>query len=193
VARRNSGELRHCCKGQPLPPHNKKLKAPEHALDNLLPRAVHLDKKLGPVLFQLPPKWRVHSGRLQNLLVILPSEIRYGFDFRERSGMSAEIFGSLREFNAAFYIYELAGHYARSRLRAVHLRPAPRARKRQVSGKLQRCSEQQLSRWTRQIESWAKELMAIYFYFDNDQAGYAVTNALRLRDMAFGRSAKRAG
>jgi uncharacterized protein YecE (DUF72 family) len=62
------------------------------------------------------------------------------------------------------------------------------------SGKYQGSySEQQLSRWTRQIESWAKELMAIYFYFDNDQAGYAVTNALRLRDMAFGRSAKRAG
>jgi uncharacterized protein YecE (DUF72 family) len=50
-----------------------------------------------------------------------------------------------------------------------------------------------LSRWARQIESWAKELKAIYFYFDNDQAGYAATNALRLRDMVFGRSAKRAG
>ena len=75
----------------------------------------------------------------------------------------------------------------------VHLRPAPRARKRQVSGKLQRYSEQQLSRWTRQIESWAKELKAIYFYFDNDQTRYAVTNALRLRDMVFGRSAKHAG
>ena len=36
--------------------HNKKLKEPEHALDNLLPRSVHLGKKLGPVLFQLPPK-----------------------------------------------------------------------------------------------------------------------------------------
>ena len=47
VARRNSGELRHCCKGQPLSPPNKKLKAPEHALDNLLPRGVHLGKKLG--------------------------------------------------------------------------------------------------------------------------------------------------
>ncbi len=26
--------------------------------------------------------------------------------------MSAEIFGILREFNAGFYIYELAGYYA---------------------------------------------------------------------------------
>ncbi len=33
---------------------NKKLKEPEHALDSLLPRGVHLGKKLGPVLFQRP-------------------------------------------------------------------------------------------------------------------------------------------
>ena len=31
--------------------HNKKLKDPEHAIDNLLPRAEILGKKLGPVLF----------------------------------------------------------------------------------------------------------------------------------------------
>jgi uncharacterized protein YecE (DUF72 family) len=33
---------------------------------------------------------------------------------------------------------------------------------------------------------------AVYFYFDNDQAGYAATNALRLREMVFGRTLKRA-
>jgi uncharacterized protein YecE (DUF72 family) len=91
---------------------NKKLKKPEHALDNLLPRPVRLGKKPGPVLFQLPPKWRANPERLQGLLALLPSEIRYGFEFRERSSMSAEIFGILREFNAAICIYELAGHHA---------------------------------------------------------------------------------
>jgi len=44
--------------------HNKKLKDPENALDNILPRAEHLGKKLGPVLFQLPPKWKVNLARL---------------------------------------------------------------------------------------------------------------------------------
>jgi uncharacterized protein YecE (DUF72 family) len=171
--------------------HNKKLKEPEQALDNLLPRAVPLGKKLGPVLFQLPPKWRVNPERLQNLLAILPSEIPYGFEFRERSWMSAEIFGILREFKAAFCIYELAGYHAPVAITAdftyVRLH-GPESGKYQGS-----YSEQQLSRWARQIESWAKELKAIYFYFDNDQAGYAASNALRLRDMVFGRSAKRAG
>jgi uncharacterized protein YecE (DUF72 family) len=168
--------------------HNKKLKDPEHAIDNLLPRAVHLGKKLGPVLFQLPPKWRVNTERLHNLLAILPPEIRYAFEFREPSWMSAEIFEILREFNAAFCIYELAGYHAPIVVTAdftyVRLH-GPESGKYQGS-----YSEQQLAGWARQIESWAKKLKAVYFYFDNDQAGYAATNALRLRDMVFGRGAK---
>src|SRR5437660_280317 len=37
--------------------HNKKLKDPENALENLLPRLETLGPKLGPILFQLPPSW----------------------------------------------------------------------------------------------------------------------------------------
>lgn len=38
--------------------HNKKLKDPENAIENLLPRAEHLDRKLGPILFQCLPNGR---------------------------------------------------------------------------------------------------------------------------------------
>jgi len=44
-------------KGSRFLTHNKKLKDPENAVENLLPRAAGLHKKLGPILFQLPPKW----------------------------------------------------------------------------------------------------------------------------------------
>jgi uncharacterized protein YecE (DUF72 family) len=36
---------------------------------------------------------------------------RYTFEFRELSWLKPEIFRILREFNAAFCIYELAGHH----------------------------------------------------------------------------------
>ena len=170
--------------------HNKKLKDPENAIDNLLPRAVHLGKKLGPVLFQLPPKWRVNSERLRNLLRILPRDIRYTFEFRELSWMTSEVCAILREFNAAFCIYELAGYRSLLSVTAdftyVRLH-GPDIGKYQGS-----YSEQQLSQWARQIEFWAKELKSVYFYFDNDQAGYAAMNALRLREMIFGGSLQRA-
>src|SRR3954467_9173587 len=71
--------------------HNKKLKDPQNALDNILLRAEHLGKKLGPVLFQLPPKWKLNLERLQALLEILPPEHRYTFEFRELSWMTPEV------------------------------------------------------------------------------------------------------
>jgi uncharacterized protein YecE (DUF72 family) len=169
--------------------HNKKLKDPENAIDNLLPRAAHLGPKLGPVLFQLPPRWRVNIERLENLLQILPRDVRYAFEFRELSWMIPEVDSVLKKFNAAFCIYELAGYHSPLKITAdfayVRLH-GPEIGKYQGS-----YSNEKLRAWARQIETWARDLKAVYVYFDNDQAGYAATNALALKTMIFGSRVKR--
>ena len=163
--------------------HNKKLKDPENALQNLLPRAARLGKKLGPILFQLSPTWRVNVERLENLLTVLPRDLRYAFEFRELSWMTAEISRVLSRFNAGFCIYELAGYHSpmtvTSDFTYVRLH-GPAAGKYQGS-----YSDARLRKWARQIEVWAKKLRAVYIYFDNDQAGYAADNALTLKRMTF--------
>jgi uncharacterized protein YecE (DUF72 family) len=168
--------------------HNKKLQDPEHALDNLLPRAEHLGNKLGPILFQLPPKWKINAARLEGLLEILPREHRYAFEFRELSWMTPEICRILRRFNAAFCIYELAGYHTPLEITAdfsyIRLH-GPAAGKYQGS-----YSDQKLREWAVWIEQQSRELKAIYVYFDNDQAGYAAHNALTLREMVLGSSVK---
>lgn len=161
--------------------HNKKLKDPEHALDNLLPRAAHLGPKLGPILFQLPPHWRVNPERLENVLEILPRDLRYTFEFRELSWITPAIISILTKFNAAFCIYELAGYHSPLHITAdfayVRLHGPSR-------GKYQGSySKERLNFWARQIETWARNLKAIYIYFDNDQHGYAAANALTLKSM----------
>lgn len=164
--------------------HNKKLKDPQNALDNLLPRAAHLGPKLGPVLFQLPPHWRVNTERLIKLLEILPRDLRYAFEFRELSWMTPEVESILKKFNAAFCIYELAGFHSPLTLTAdfTYIRlhgPDP--------GKYQGSySDERLREWARQIEAWAAQLKAIYIYFDNDQFGYAPANATTLKRMVLG-------
>lgn len=161
--------------------HNKKLKDPENALDNLIPRIMHLAPKLGPILFQLPPKWQLNLERLQEFIVLLPGELRYAFEFRELSWINPDVIALLKRFNAAFCIYELAGYQSPMHLTAdftyVRLH-GPGANKYQGS-----YSDDRLHWWARQIESWAKTQKAIYVYFDNDQAGYAPKNALTLRNM----------
>jgi len=42
-------------------------------------------------------------------------------------------------------------------------------------------SDAALEEWAEWIAEQSTELRAIYFYFDNDQAGYAPQNALTLR------------
>ena len=168
--------------------HNKKLKDPENALENLLPRAENLDQKLGPVLFQLPPKWKVNVERLENLLEILPREHRYAFEFRETSWMKPEVNRVLKRFNAAFCIYELAGYHSSLDVTAdfayVRLH-GPEQGKYQGS-----YSDERLGEWAKWIEAQSGPLKAIYVYFDNDQHGYAARNALTLKQMAFGKSVK---
>jgi uncharacterized protein YecE (DUF72 family) len=165
--------------------HNKKLKDPENALDNILPRAEHLRKKLGPILFQLPPKWKVNLERLEGLLEILPREHRYAFEFRELSWMDPKVNRLLERYNAAFCIYQLAGYHSPLHITAdfayVRLH-GPDAGKYQGS-----YGRAQLREWAKRIQQWSARLKAVYIYFDNDQAGYAAQNALALKKMVLGR------
>jgi uncharacterized protein YecE (DUF72 family) len=170
--------------------HQKKLKAPENAIENMVPRAEHLGKKLGPFLFQLPPHWKSDPGRLLGLLSILPRRHRYAFEFRDPSWIGPQVYRILQKFNAALCIYQLAGYHAPLEITAdfayVRLH-GPAAGKYQGS-----YDDERLSWWARWIELQARKLKAIYMYFDNDQAGYAAKNALRLKEMVFAQSAQSA-
>jgi len=113
--------------------HNKKLKDPDGALENFIPRIALLGSKLGPILFQLPPNWQVNVERLQDFLTALPKQHRYAFEFRELSWMKPEVLEVLKRFNAAFCIYELAGYRSPLNVTArLHLCSSTRPRSEQV-------------------------------------------------------------
>ena len=161
--------------------HNKKLKDPESAVHNFLPRMARLGSKLGPILFQLPPRWPVNYSRLEALLQGLPTSFRYVFELRDPTWINPEVDDLLARFGAAFCIYELAGYRSPLTVTAdfayVRLHgPGP--------GKYQDSyDDRRLQQWACQIEKWAKTLAAVYIYFDNDQAGFAARNAFTLKEM----------
>ena len=160
--------------------HNKKLKEPENALNNFLPRAEALGKKLGPILFQLPPKWGINVERLSEFLEALPKYHRYTFEFRELSWLTDSVYDLLRRYNAAFCIYELAGFHSPIEITAdwAYVRLHGPCGKYQGS-----YSDKILQEWAKRIAEWNSKLRSIYLYFDNDQAGYAAFNALTLKKM----------
>ena len=165
-------------KGSRFVTHNKKLREPEQPLKNLLPRAERLGKKLGPILWQLPPKWRKNVERLQEFLQALPKRHRYAFEFREPSWHDDAVYSVLRRHNAAYCIYELAGFSTEPHVTADF----SYVRLHGPGGKYQGSySEDILREWSARIVEWSRKLTAVYVYFDNDQAGYAAHNALSLK------------
>jgi uncharacterized protein YecE (DUF72 family) len=68
-------------------------------LDSLEP--LRKAKKLGPVLFQLPPNFKCDVGRLREFLADLPRGLRAAFEFRHESWFVEEVYAALRQAGAA--------------------------------------------------------------------------------------------
>ena len=63
-----------------------------------------LGPKLGPLLFQLPPNFKVDTGRLADLLALLPPGVRAAFEFRNATWFTDEVYARLAGKNAALCV-----------------------------------------------------------------------------------------
>ena len=63
-------------------------------------------RRLGPVLFQLPPQMKADTGLLREYLELLPPDLRYAFEFRHTSWLVDEIYGILRDRNVSLCVAE---------------------------------------------------------------------------------------
>jgi uncharacterized protein YecE (DUF72 family) len=76
--------------------HRKRLKDADQTLADFLNSAGQLKKRLGPLLFQLPPNFKKDASRLRAFLKLLPARRRVAFEFRHPSWFDDEIFQMLR-------------------------------------------------------------------------------------------------
>jgi uncharacterized protein YecE (DUF72 family) len=160
--------------------HMKKLKEPKESLEKFLDRAKILQKTLGPILFQLPPRWSFNGERLESFLNMLPQDFRYTFEFRDQSWWNQEAYDLLAEHNAAFCIYELAGDVTPKVITADFVYIRLHGPKGAYEGQYE---SQTLSGWAGAFAAWRKQGKDIFCYFDNDQNGYAAQDAQRLQEM----------
>jgi uncharacterized protein YecE (DUF72 family) len=167
-------------KGSRYITHMKKLKDPSRGVPPLLEAARVLGEKLGPLLFQLPPHWRINLERLDAFLQFLPRDFRYAFEFRDPSWFTDRTYEMLAKREAAFCIYHLAGRLSPKEVTTdfvyVRLHGPDGAYQGQYDGKT-------LSGWAGAFSTWQRQGKEIFCYFDNDQAGYAAQDALRLQEM----------
>jgi len=160
--------------------HMKKLKDAGDSFRKFFDRVIVLGEKLGPILFQLPPRWQSNPQRLDEFLSGLPKKLRCAFELRDPSWFSPEVDGVLKRHRAAFCIYEFDRLLSPKTITAdfVYVRlHGPAGRYQGLYGK------KGLEPWARDIRAWREAGRTVYCYFDNDQAGFAARDALALREL----------
>jgi len=163
--------------------HLKKLKDPEKPLSTFLKTVTVLGDKLGPILFQLPPRWRFNLERLEEFLGSLSPDYRYAFEFRDTSWFNDVTRSLLAEHGAAFCIYELSGKQSPKDVTADFVYVRLHGPAGAYQGKYDKAV---LSGWAGAFFALADQGMEVFCYFDNDEAGYAAENALQLKEMVSG-------
>ncbi len=160
--------------------HRRKLRGCDATVRDFLERIGLLAPALGPVLFQLPPRWHRNTGRLAAFLDALPPDARYAFEFRDPTWHHPEVYTLLTRARAAFCIYDLAGFHSPKIATTdfVYLRlHGPR---RAYGGSY---TASALRAIADELRAWQRDGKEVYVFFDNDEAGYAARNAALLADL----------
>ncbi len=160
--------------------HNKKLKDPKEPLERFFDRASHLQTKLGPVLFQLPPGWKVNLERLSGFLELLPRRARHVIEFREASWYAPVVLEALDRRGVSLCLHDMPG----SAPERVALGPFAYVRFHGFDEKYGgRYSDERLADWAAWLAAQLRAGRDVYAYFNNDVGGHAPRDAERLRQM----------
>jgi uncharacterized protein YecE (DUF72 family) len=84
--------------------HFQRLQDVADPVGYLLRTAAVLGSRLGPFLFQLPPRFKKDLSRLREFLALLPPSARAAIEFRHESWFDDQVLAALREHDAALCI-----------------------------------------------------------------------------------------
>ena len=158
--------------------HWKRLTATSRSSLTLMESRLRLlGPKLGPVLFQLPPRFKSNRERLAGFLKLLKAKRRYTFEFRHESWYEPPILDLLRDHDMSLC---LSDH---------HDAPSPwevtasfvYVRGHGPGGAYKgHYSDKTLRQWAEAFTRWKRGRRDVYVYFDNDQKSAAPFDARRL-------------
>lgn len=160
--------------------HLKRLRDSEEAVHRFWERAAGLGGKLGPVLFQLPPRFPVDVARLEAFCAWLPDEMRAAWEFRDPSWAIDPVFEVLRSRGYALVLADRPG--ARGPWIVTSDWSYVRFHQGTRNGPDYRRDK---------LHLWAERIAALpvsetWVFFNNDPGGAAVRDARFLRGLLAG-------
>ncbi len=160
--------------------HVKRLNDPQESLQRFLDLAGLLKRRLGPILYQLPPSLHKNLGRLDAFLASLPKRDHAVFEFRHASWYDQETFDLLNRRGVALCVHDM-GDKAPPRIvtgRVAYVRFHG------INGRYGgNYPDHVLQDWAGWLKSQVGTVRAVYAYFNNDAEGHALENARTLKRM----------
>lgn len=175
---RVGGDFRFAVRAPRTITHYKKLGNCADVLDAFLARMQGFGERLGPILFQLPPRWRCNLRRLEGFLERLPAGPRYAFELRDPSWQCSEVHALLARYAAALCVHDADGRpspavatadFVYVRLYGPAGEPPGGYRAHTLRG------------WARRALGWNRAGKTVYLFFASDARAFAVRNAQHTR------------
>jgi len=160
--------------------HLKRLKDCEESLNFFMDRMASLQKKLGPILIQLPPSFKQDLPRLNEFLSYAPRGHLYVVEFRHPSWYEEEVYKLLRKHSVALCITDLKGKLSAPEVTSNFTYIRLHGPRSAYSGEY---GTRRLKVWQERIEQWRAKKLSVYCYFDNDAKGAAVKDAQNLKKL----------
>ena len=158
--------------------HMKKLKDPEEPLARLFERMRPLCRHLGPVLYQLPPGWKLDRVRLEHFLQALPAGTKHVLEFRDPSWYADDVSALLERYGVARCLHDMKG----SATGQERVGPFVYVRFHGPSGTYQGgYPAARLERWAAWLNAQRRDGAEVFAYFNNDVGGHAPRDAVTLR------------
>ena len=158
--------------------HYKKLKSCENQVDTLCTRLRDLGPKIGPVVFQLPSRWRCNVRRLEEFARRLPNQLRYVFEFLDSSWHTRDVYTLLEKhrFGLTVPADAVSKNLLVTTADIVYLRlPSPK------SSSTGSYHPQSLRGWAGRAHGWTRKGKVVYLLFDGEDSNAVLKNAQRIR------------
>jgi len=157
--------------------HIKRLKGVKEAWKQFFENALNLKEKLGPILFQFPPNFKIDLKRLEPFLKILSKNHRYAFEFRHKTWCDKKVYQLLKKYKVAWVIADSPRYPKAETITCNFVYIRMHGSKVLFSSKY---TNKELKDLSQKIKKWLKQRKNVFVYFNNDTMGYALKNAKEL-------------
>jgi uncharacterized protein YecE (DUF72 family) len=152
----------------------------KNSIELMETRLKALGPKVGPVLFQLPARFKADRERLASFLTMLPKRYKYAFEFRDASWYEESIFEVMRDRNIALCLSDHVDAPAPWEVTAKHVYIRGHGPTGQYKD---RYPLKTMREWAATIKKWKRRRLDVYCYFDNDQKSAAPKDAKKLVEL----------